>query len=342
MFTHLLPAIDEVMHTLAYSTQKSLFSGVSLVAGLFLLMLSTVPAQAQQPNWRGTPTYGTISLSSGFTPDPQRRSVRAGGSRAVPFQGCRGYIHMDAPDLDLNYRSGSYPLSIETDASTDVTLLVYTPNGEWICDDDSGEGTNARLEFNTPQSGNYNIWVGTYSSAGGTPNASVVFSELSGSQSRSTSSSRTTRNIGNNSSSSTASSGTLNWRAAPTYGTAQLSAGFWPDPHTTQVVAGGSIENPIQGTGCRGRVAANAPDLNLNYSARSSSLYIYTETDIDVTLTVRAPSGEWFCNDDGGEGLDAMIAFNRPQSGQYNIWVGAYSESDNYSTSQVHISEIQP
>lgn len=340
MLTHLLPATDEVMHTLTYSARKSLFSGVSLVAGLFLLMLSTFPAQAQQPNWRGTPTYGTVSLSSGFTPDPQRHSVRAGGSTAVSFQGCNGYIHMDAPDLDLNYQSGSYPLSIETDASTDVTLLVYTPNGEWICDDDSGEGTNARLEFNAPQSGNYNIWVGTYSSSGGTPNASVVFSELSGSQSQSTSSASTTRNVG--SSSSIRSSGTLNWQATPTYGTAQLSAGFLPDPHTTQVVAGGSVENPIQGTGCRGRIAANAPDLNLSYSAGSASLYIYTETDVDVTLTVRAPSGEWFCNDDGGEGLDAMIAFSRPQSGQYNIWVGSYSESNNYSTSQLHISEMQP
>ena len=307
------------------------------LAGLILLALSAVPAQAQQPNWRATPTYGTINLSSGFTPDPQRRSVRAGGSTAVPFRGCSGYIHMGAPDVDLNYQSGSYSLSIEAESSTDVTLLIYTPNGEWVCDDDSGSGSNARISFNAPQSGNYNIWVGTYSGSAGTPSASVAFSELGGSSSASNSSSGTVRNAGSGSSSTT-----LNWRAAPTYGTVQLSAGFWPDPHTTQVVAGGSIENPVQGTGCRGRIAANAPDVNLDYSAGSSSLYVYTESDVDVTLLVRSPSGQWFCNDDGGEGLDAMIALSSPQSGRYNIWVGSYSESDNYSTSQVHISELQP
>ena len=37
-----------------------------------------------------------------------------------------------------------------------------------------------------------------------------------------------------------------------------------------------------------------------------------------------------------------MIAFNRLQSGTYRIWVGTYSESNNYASSQVHISEIHP
>lgn len=311
-------------------------------------MLSILPAQAQQPNWSATPTYGTINLSSGFTPDPQRHSVRAGGNSSIPMSSCSGYIHMDAPDLDLNYQSGSYTLSIGAESDTDVTLLVYTPNGEWLCDDDSGEGTNARLTFNSPQSGNYNIWVGTYSSSAGTPNASVTFTEMGGSSStasNNTTSNTTTRTSGgsrNTSSAASAATSTLNWSASPTYGTARLSAGFWPDPHTTRVQIGGTIDNPIQGTGCSGYVAANGPDMNLDYSAGSSSLYIYTETDVDVTLLVRSPGGEWFCNDDGGEGLDAMIAFNRPESGTYRIWVGAYSESNNYASGQVHISEIQP
>jgi len=314
--------------------QKQYTTALRLVAGLAFLVLflfTITPTYAQQPNWRATPTYGTINLSSGFTPDPQRHSVRAGGNSSTPVGNCSGYIHMDAPDVDLNYESGSYTLSIGAESDTDVTLLVYTPNGEWLCDDDSGEGTNARLTFDPPQSGNYNIWVGTYGSSAGTPNASVTFTEMGGS-------STTTRMSGGTRS----SSGTLNWSASPTYGTARLSAGFWPDPHTTRVQVGGSIANPIQGTGCRGRVAANGPDVNLDYSAGSSSLYIYTETDVDVTLLVRSPSGEWDALPICGEGLDAMIGFNRPESGTYRIWVGAYSESNNYASSQVHISEIQP
>ena len=172
-----------------YTTSALLATSLSLVA-IFLLSTTPTLTHAQQPNWRATPNYGTISLSSGFTPDPQRRSVRAGGSSSIPISNCSGYINMGAPDLDLNYQSGSYTLSIEAEPDTDVTLLVYTPNGEWMCDDDSGEGTNARLTFSSPQSGNYNIWVGTYSSGAGTPNASVMFTEMSGSGTTSNTTSR--------------------------------------------------------------------------------------------------------------------------------------------------------
>lgn len=148
---------------------------------LSLLSLAiAVGASAQMPNWQATPLYGTITLSGGFSPDPHTATVSAGGSSANPVSGsgCTGYLNLSAPDLDLNYSSsGSLPLTISASAERDVSLVVYTPDGRWLCDDDSGEGLDPMITISSPRSGNYNVWVATYAS-GSTVQATVGFSEL--------------------------------------------------------------------------------------------------------------------------------------------------------------------
>lgn len=137
--------------------------------------LIAVSAQAQ--NVSLSPTYGTVSLNSGFTPDPYVVSLEAGGSIAASNIGCTGYI-ANAPDLRLNYRAGdSLPLIVSVDSEADTTLVINTPNGGWACNDDGGDGSNPSIRFNAPQSGQYDIWVGTYSSGGIRP-ADLHLSEL--------------------------------------------------------------------------------------------------------------------------------------------------------------------
>jgi hypothetical protein len=117
-----------------------------------------------EPNWRAAPTYGTIDLTAGFTPDPYLRSIAAGGANEVALGGseCSGYIHAAAPDLDLNYRNaGQYQLAIYAKSDTDITLVVYGPDRRWYCSDDVS-GTDPAVVFDNPMSGNYNIWIGTY------------------------------------------------------------------------------------------------------------------------------------------------------------------------------------
>jgi hypothetical protein len=87
-----------------------------------------------EPNWRAAPTYGTIDLNAGFSPDPYLRSISAGGANEVGLGGseCTGYIHAAAPDLDLNYHNaGQYQLAIYAKADTDVTLIVNGPDGRY-------------------------------------------------------------------------------------------------------------------------------------------------------------------------------------------------------------------
>lgn len=137
-----------------------------------------VPAAAQ--NTSGTPNYGTVTLESGFTPDPRVVSLRAGGSLSASRlgSGCVGFI-TDAPDVRLDYEAGSLPLIISVAASADTTLIVNGPNGQWLCDDDGGvNGSNPSIRLNNPTSGRYEIWVGTYRSGNSEP-ARLHISEVS-------------------------------------------------------------------------------------------------------------------------------------------------------------------
>lgn len=112
------------------------------------------------------PTYGSVSLQAGFTPDPHTVNVRSGGDRQASTLGnnCSGYI-ANAPDYRLHYESGSFPLIISVDSDADTTLVVNGPNGSWHCDDDGGEQSlNPMVRIEKPVSGQYDIWVGTYGS----------------------------------------------------------------------------------------------------------------------------------------------------------------------------------
>lgn len=129
----------------------------------------------------------------------------------------------------------------------------------------------------------------------------------------------------------------------PNFGTVSLSSGFQPDPTTISVISGGSIDssNLLKGsTSCNGYIS-NAPDVRLNFSAGSGSLplIISANASEDTTLIVNAPDGNWYCNDDGGNGLNPSVRFNNPQSGRYEVWIGTYGANSNYSA-VLHISEL--
>jgi hypothetical protein len=136
----------------------------------------TGPSSSLTPDPSLTATYGEITLRSGFTPDPRRISMRAGGP--VPASnasaGCAGSIAR-APDYQITYTAGRQPLIIRTESTTDTTLIVNDPDGVWHCDDDSRGDSNAEVNLDKPSSGVYDIWVGTY--GGGTSAATLILTE---------------------------------------------------------------------------------------------------------------------------------------------------------------------
>lgn len=137
-----------------------------LAAAAAAATLAAVPASAQNVN--ANPNYGTVNLSGGFTPDPYAINLQSGGSinaQNAISSSCRGFIS-NAPDVRLNFSPGSLPLIISVASGADTTLVVNAPNGRWYCDDDGGvNGLNPMVRFNSPMSGRYEIWVGTYGNA---------------------------------------------------------------------------------------------------------------------------------------------------------------------------------
>lgn len=128
---------------------------------LGVVALAGPAAHAQDVS--ASPTYGDVRLSAGFLPDPHTTSLTAGGSISVSRGSCT-YGHVaSAPDVDLYYTgNGSNDLYIYARAGADITLLINTPNGTWVCNDDGlGDGDPVVVIPNAA-SGLYDIWVGTY------------------------------------------------------------------------------------------------------------------------------------------------------------------------------------
>jgi len=134
---------------------------------------------ASAPDINGDPHYGSVDLEAAFGDDPRRVDVNAGGyedaSEEVGSE-CSGYIS-NSPDYRVYYDAGSLPLIISVDSPADTTLVINGPEGEWHCDDDSGQDMNPSVRFDKPDSGRYDIWVGTYEE-GDMQAATLYISEL--------------------------------------------------------------------------------------------------------------------------------------------------------------------
>ncbi|WP_420470897.1 peptidase S1 [Brevundimonas sp. FT23042] len=141
------------------------------------LALACMAGSAAAQDAGRTATYGEIRLSAGFTPDPYTVNVQAGGNvNGSNLPGaCTGYIST-APDFEVTYSAGSFPLVFRTLSSEDTTLIINGPDGRWYCDDDSYGDGDAEVRFSRPQSGTYDIWVGKFGS-GGTAPARLLITE---------------------------------------------------------------------------------------------------------------------------------------------------------------------
>ena len=131
-------------------------------------------AQAAQG---GASNFGTVTLSTGFMPDPHKAEGTSGGARDASGlgAGCVGYIS-ETPD-HLFVASDSFTnLRIMAHSSGDVTLVVQKPDGSYLCNDDF-EGTDPLVEGSFPP-GTYKIWIGSYEQGTNSP-YKLGFSELS-------------------------------------------------------------------------------------------------------------------------------------------------------------------
>lgn len=131
---------------------------------------ATLPLLVETLNLSLPPVYGSAALASGFVPDPHTVGATAGGSAEVSYLGggCTGYT-TSAPSLSVNYTAGAFPiLRFYFIGGADTTMIIHTPGGSYVCVDDSFGTLNPTIDFNTPSSGRYDIWIATFDSGGST------------------------------------------------------------------------------------------------------------------------------------------------------------------------------
>lgn len=117
----------------------------------------------------------------------------------------------------------------------------------------------------------------------------------------------------------------------PAYGSAVLKAGFTPDPHKQDLVAGGSIKTKLGGVEAH---VAKKPDYRLEYTAGKYQLGFYVKSKAKTTLLIHLPDGTWAAN---GASPDPLIVIGNPASGRYQIYVGTIGPDPEGAT--LHITE---
>ena len=116
--------------------------------------------------------YGSVSLRSGFVPDPRSVNIVAGGNidaRTLNLGvGCVGFVTRQ-PDYIVRLQTPSSNLRFyvvvpgaSASSNTDTTLLVNTANRRWLCTDDSYGGANPTVNVPRAGPGQYDVWVGSY------------------------------------------------------------------------------------------------------------------------------------------------------------------------------------
>lgn len=289
------------------------------------LSLSVAPAQAQRINSGGQGQYGRVSLETGFEPDPYMVSVLAGGpvDAGSLSPDCNGALSERA-SFTLNYRAGdTLPLIISAVSEADTVLAVRGPDRQWSCNDDA-DLLNPAVRYDAPRSGRYQIWVGSYDPEQ-TATAMLYVSEIG---------------TGVMFADVSSAASPPDWSLDPAYGVIDLVSGFQPDPHMQDILAGGEYDASNLQPNCRGWIAT-APDYRVNFTAGNNNLPLIfsVNSDSDTTLVINGPNADWICDDDGGENLNPSVRLDSPASGQYDIWVGTYSQGP-LQESTLHVSEL--
>ena len=106
--------------------------------------------------------FGTVRLSTGFMPDPNRANGTSGGSvdASTVAHGCNGWI-AGRPDHVLELQTPFQFFRVFVTSESDTTLVIRTPDGRWLCNDDTN-GRNPAIDRPSWQRGRYLMWVGSY------------------------------------------------------------------------------------------------------------------------------------------------------------------------------------
>jgi hypothetical protein len=106
--------------------------------------------------------FESATITPGFLPDPHTLDGRSGGTIDVSTvsSGCSGWV-TERPDHVVELRESFGFLRFYVASAEDTTLVVQTPSGALLCNDDA-YGRQPAVEAAEWVPGTYRVWVGSY------------------------------------------------------------------------------------------------------------------------------------------------------------------------------------
>lgn len=93
------------------------------------------------------------------------------------------------------------------------------------------------------------------------------------------------------------------------------------------VAAGGEIDLSTCGSAPGVGHVAEAPDFTIQYQRSGSyNLRLRSQGSCDTVLLVNDADGNWYWDDESGDGPDTQIFLGDPSSGYIDVWVGTYND----------------
>jgi len=301
----------------------------------------TVPLHKQLniPVMTEQKAYVTLDLQAGNPLDPFIVSVNGGGTFDASLLGgdCSGYVNVQ-PVARVDWEGKADMSKIFFFSDHDPTLVVQTPDGEFLCNDDATDLLlDPSIEIEEPPTGTYNIWVGSFYADQLIPGVLVI----------------TTRDD------VSVETFTLDGlvRRGPVMGEADETGRTRPADALVDAVkrlkknvkhlkAGGNaksvkttadgdipaFEFDIPDQVCNGYIS-ETPNMVFDLSGKADTLSVYFEGNDDSTLLVVKPGGEVVCNDDAAAGtnLNPLVRIDNPAEGRYAVYVGRVTLDEKVS-----------
>jgi hypothetical protein len=114
----------------------------------------------------------------------------------------------------------------------------------------------------------------------------------------------------------------------------QINNGFSPDPVTLRGVAGGPVEGSTIASSCRGYLPARPQHRIVTNGLSPVRIFTMAAENADVTLAIVTPTRTVYCDDDGGENMQAKLDLRLP-AGTYDVYVGSFRASEQAAYSLV-------
>ncbi|MEL6614112.1 MAG: hypothetical protein AAFQ43_00155 [Bacteroidota bacterium] len=250
---------------------------------------------------------------TGETPSGETTAVIAGGGYTASSlgmgEGCVGFY--DAmPTIRV---SAPAPYVLTTDSDADLVLAVLTPEGEWLCNDDGGEGANPLVEIGSTDQ--HTVWVGTFRgfARGDAPEADLVVTDEAPSDRivplPPTPANRTPFSDG--------SYTPLDLSASGEAFRLEDSA----DDVAIEVPVAGEFSNPVSGMMCNGTLSAQAT-ATLTVEGDGPISITASGGEANLVMVARTDDDRWFCSDDAS-GRDPAVEIEDAET--IMLWVGTYS-----------------